>query len=90
VLVLVVYTLLTHLLLLRLMVQHGLMHVTDWLPTLVTGVAGFKITELGRPCPTCTRSIAPLDGVDNWQMISLGSDSARTEALLKFQVGDWA
>jgi hypothetical protein len=29
-------------------VQHGLMRVTDWLPTLVTSVAGFKITELGR------------------------------------------
>lgn len=70
-------------------VQHGLMHVTDWLPTLVTGAAGIKISKLGRPCPTCNRSIAPLDGVNQWAMLSQGSDTARTEALLKFQVADW-
>ena len=70
-------------------VQHGLMHVTDWLPTLVTGVAGVQITEISRPCPTCNRSVAPLDGVNQWPMLSSGSDSARTEALLKFQSEDW-
>lgn len=70
-------------------VQHGIMHVTDWLPTLVTGVAGIQITKISRPCPTCNRSIAPLDGINQWAMLSSGSDSARTEVLLKFQTEDW-
>ena len=70
-------------------VQHGLMHVTDWLPTLVSGVAGIQITQLSRPCPTCNRSVAPLDGTNQWPMLSSGSDSARTEVLLKFQNEDW-
>lgn len=70
-------------------VHHGLMHVTDWLPTLVAGAAGVDIGKLGRPCATCNRTVAPLDGVDQWSMLSTGGASARTEALLKFQVGDW-
>lgn len=71
-------------------INHGLMHVTDWLPTLVTGVAGITIgTPLGRPCPTCTRAIPPLDGVDQWALLSRGEASARTEVLLDFQDGDW-
>jgi hypothetical protein len=64
------------------------MHVTDWLPTLA-GAAGIKIdTSLGRPCPAgqgCNRTIAPLDGVDNWAMLSRGNGSARVEALLDLQ-----
>lgn len=66
-------------------VQRGLMHVTDWLPTLVSGVAGLSLAHLGRPCPTCNRSIAPLDGVDQWAMLSTGAPSARTEVLLDLQ-----
>lgn len=71
-------------------VNHGIMHVTDWLPTLVTGVAGIPITEpLGRPCPTCTRAVPPLDGVDQWAMLSRGEASARTEVLLDLQTATW-
>ena len=69
-------------------VSHGLMHVTDWLPTLVGGVAGLDIgpgVTRGRPCPTCTRAVAPLDGFDQWQMLSQGQTSARTDVLLDLQ-----
>ena len=66
-------------------VSHEIMHVTDWLPTLVAGAAGLALADSGRPCPTCNRSVAPLDGVNNWPMLSTGSPSARTEVLLDLQ-----
>ena len=46
------------------------------------GVAGLTLGPMGRPCPTCNRTIAPLDGVNQWAMLSLGAPSARTEVLL--------
>ncbi len=61
----------------------GLMHVTDWLPTLVSGAAGGSTQPLGRPCPTCTTPVYPLDGVNQWPMLSQGAASARNEALLE-------
>ena len=72
-------------------VQHGLMHVTDWLPTLVEGVAHIPIPDkpLGRPCPTCNRTVPPLDGVNQWPMLSRGAPSARTEVLLDLQAVTW-
>ena len=68
-------------------VTHALIHVTDWLPTLVGGVAGISLASntTGRACPTCTRAVAPLDGVDQWPMLSLGAPSARHEVLLDLQ-----
>ena len=66
-------------------VSHELMHVTDWLPTLAAGAAGVPVNASGRPCPTCNRSVAPLDGVNQWPMLSLGAPSARTEVLLHLQ-----
>ena len=66
-------------------INHGLMHVVDWLPTLVQGAANIDLGPVGRPCPTCNRSIAPLDGINQWPMLSAGSPSARTEVLLGLQ-----
>ena len=63
-------------------VQHSLMHVTDWLPTLAAGAAGLDVSADGRPCPTCTRTVAPLDGVNQWPMLTTGAPSLRTEVLL--------
>eukprot|EP00041_Stephanoeca_diplocostata_P031143 m.963668 g.963668 ORF g.963668 m.963668 type:complete len:731 (+) comp23897_c0_seq6:130-2322(+) len=64
-------------------VNHEIFHVTDWLPTLVVGAAGVALGEEGRPCPTCTRAVAPLDGVNQWPMLHRGVlPSARTEVLL--------
>ncbi|XP_072047296.1 arylsulfatase B-like [Amphiura filiformis] len=52
-------------------IQNGLMHVSDWFPTLVEGVAGGK-TRDGR---------LPLDGMNLWPTISKGSLSPRSEIL---------
>jgi arylsulfatase B/arylsulfatase I/J len=66
--------------------SHGIMHVTDWLPTLVEGVAGLDLgAPTGRPCATCLRPVPPLDGVNQWSMLSAGAASARTEVLLDLQ-----
>jgi arylsulfatase B/arylsulfatase I/J len=65
--------------------RDGIMHVTDWVPTLVAGAAGLDMQAPGRPCPTCNRSVAPLDGVNQWPMLSTGAPSARTEVLLDLQ-----
>lgn len=70
-------------------VQRGIMHVTDWMPTIVVGVAGAEVSPLSRPCEHCTRAIPPLDGVDQWAMLSGGAPSARTEVLLDLQANEW-
>ena len=70
-------------------VQHGLMHVTDWLPTLVVGIARGEVSPLGRACLHCTRAVPPLDGVNQWEMLARGAPSAREEALLDLQANDW-
>ena len=68
-------------------VNHGIMHGTDWLPTFVAGIAGLDVSSAatGRPCPTCDRPVAPLDGVNQWDFLSTGAPSARTEVLLDLQ-----
>jgi hypothetical protein len=55
------------------------------LPTLAGGAAGLPLQASGRACPTCNRTVAPFDGVDQWPMLSTGAASARTEALLDLQ-----
>ena len=66
-------------------VSHEIMHVTDWLPTIVGGIGGISLTPLGRPAVNPSRELVPLDGVDNWPMFSTGAVSARTEVLLDLQ-----
>ncbi|XP_071805939.1 arylsulfatase B-like [Asterias amurensis] len=51
-------------------VNKGLCHVSDWLPTLVRGVAKHS-----------TKDHLPLDGFNIWRMISLGKPSPRKELL---------
>ena len=66
-------------------ISNEIYHVTDWLPTLVKGVAGLPLNATGRACPTCNRTVAPFDGVDQWPSVSQGRPSARTEVLLDLQ-----
>ena len=61
--------------------HHDIIHVTDWLPTLVAA-AGLTMKALGRPCTACNRSVAPLDGVNQWPTLSTGAPSARNVVLL--------
>lgn len=73
---------------LRGTVSHEIFHVTDWLPTIAGGIAGLDLSDntTGRPCPACTRPVAPLDGFDQWEMFSVpGTPSQRTEVLLDLQ-----
>lgn len=56
-------------------ISHEIMHVTDWLPTLVAGAAGLDLDASGRPCATCNRTVAPLDGVDQWESLTKGKAS---------------
>ena len=70
-------------------ISHELMHVTDWLPTIVEGIAGIDLpsgSAHGRSCPTCTRPLMPLDGKNQWPMLSeSGVPSSRNEVLLDLQ-----
>ena len=52
----------------------ALLSVVDWLPTLVTGVAGLTVhSPMGAP---------PLDGINAWAAISQGGRSSRQHLLL--------
>ena len=65
-------------------ITHEMMHVVDWGTTIVAGIAQLPLTPIGRPCPTCTVPPAPLDGVNQWAMLtSVGGKSARTDMLLE-------
>ena len=69
-------------------ISHEIMHVTDWLPTIVQGIAGLSLMDntTGRLCPTCTRPVVPLDGINQWTMFStLNFTSNRNEVLLDLQ-----
>lgn len=51
---------------------HGMLHSSDWLPTLVAGVAGGSVPPGG---PT------PVDGFDAWHAIETGGASPRNEVV---------
>ncbi|GIY87998.1 arylsulfatase B [Caerostris extrusa] len=58
-------------------VSHQLMHVTDWLPTLYSGVLGRKLSDLG-----------PIDGFDMWDSLLDGCSSPRNQALQNLDTVD--
>jgi len=54
--------------------SENVIHVSDWLPTFVSGVAGMKLEEDGYPYP--------LDGVDQWQALTVpGANATRKDVL---------
>eukprot|EP00041_Stephanoeca_diplocostata_P015840 m.304541 g.304541 ORF g.304541 m.304541 type:complete len:230 (+) comp20173_c0_seq11:679-1368(+) len=60
---------------LRKATSRALIHVSDWYPTIVHGIAGL---EVGIPAD----GTPALDGMSAWDAITTGSNSSRTEILL--------
>jgi len=58
-------------------VSNNLVHITDWMPTLLSaaGYSGSASSNLG------------LDGVDQWESLSRGEDGQRTEMVYNLKVG---
>ena len=56
---------------------NGLLHATDWLPTLVEGVAKLELDGLRG-----NASIQPLDGFNVWDAVNQNATSPRHEILL--------
>ena len=54
-------------------VNRQLMHISDWLPTFVEGVAGGNVTDMRKP----------LDGVNQWPMIRYDVLSTKKLIVLK-------
>ena len=52
----------------------GLMHITDWYPTLVQGIAGIELTD---------RDIEGLQGYNMWDSVTQNKPSPRKEILLQ-------
>lgn len=53
----------------------GLVHVSDWLPTVASALLGQQVVSVGKP----------FDGIDTWPAIRDGTDSSRTEMLLSMR-----
>jgi len=51
--------------------SNALMHITDWLPTIVEGVAGYSVHGIAS------------DGFNMWPTLTTGSESPRKEVLLR-------
>ncbi|XP_071954504.1 arylsulfatase J-like [Antedon mediterranea] len=51
-------------------INNGLIHVSDWFPTIVEGIAGWN-----------TNGTKPLDGINQWNTIKYGTCSSRLELL---------
>eukprot|EP01043_Picozoa_sp_COSAG02_P005978 COSAG02_NODE_166_length_31947_cov_34.168617_11_plen_392_part_00 len=65
-------------------VSRALIHVSDWYPTIVHGIAGLEVGVAADGTP-------PLDGLDAWpSIISASAPSARTEMLLQLTAGNQA
>jgi hypothetical protein len=63
-------------------VSHEFYSLVDWLPTVVSGVAGIDIAEAAEPKFAYQAPPPPLDGMNVWESLSSGSPSPRTSALL--------
>ena len=62
---------------LRAVVSKDMIHVSDWYPTIVHGIAGLQVGVKADGSP-------PIDGVDAWPVITAAAaSSARTEMLLQ-------
>jgi len=59
----------------RQSVSHAMIHVSDWYPTIVHGIAGLSVGIKADGTP-------PLDGISAWPSIVSGVPSSRTEMLL--------
>lgn len=55
--------------------SNALLHVSDWMPTIVQGIAGLPAVHSPPNAP-------PLDGVDAWGAIATGGPGSRKEVLL--------
>ena len=55
-------------------VYQGLLHASDWFPTLAEGAAGLELNKSG--------TLQPLDGVNAWEAILSNTTSPRHEVLL--------
>jgi hypothetical protein len=61
---------------LRAVVSTALLHVSDWYPTIVQGIAALPLSPAADGTP-------PLDGIDAWPVITGASaEGRRTEVLL--------
>eukprot|EP00056_Hartaetosiga_gracilis_P012096 m.190091 g.190091 ORF g.190091 m.190091 type:complete len:606 (+) comp13633_c0_seq1:177-1994(+) len=60
-------------------VLNEMIHVADWFPTIVGGIAQLNLTNLTKPGMPAAPA---LDGIDQWNTITTGSPSKRTEMLL--------
>ena len=72
--------------------NHQLIHVTDWLPTIVEGIAGLELDK----------NKWKLDGYNVWSAITANTESPRKEMLIDLnppylgfigqvamRIGDW-
>lgn len=62
-------------------VSQTIFHVSDWLPTIVEGIAGIPINASSLKRPGLPQP-PPLDGVNQWSVITKGSEPVRTDVLL--------
>jgi len=59
----------------RGVVSNAMIHVSDWYPTIVSGIAGLPVNIPADGHPA-------LDGISAWDAITTGANSSRTEMLL--------
>ena len=64
------------------------MHVSDWLPTVIEGIFGFKLDHADEfTTASSAASVRPLDGFNVWSAIATGGASPRTEVISQVSNG---